>query len=344
MTPRLAAVAGLAVLLVVGIGCSARPGPRPAAKPDAAAVGDATPVPPGADARAAAEAHDPAPRKPPARPPTRGEREREWIEKRAAGRPVLCYLFGEGHDDLLPLPVGMVGELYEEVRSADRADPMALARFVKRIGDLGLAAEGRVSTAPEGLRIDDDGKLVSLAAGRALTSRIRAAGALTLEAILAPADTKQSGPARIIGVSWDGGERNFTLGQERDRWSFRLRTSRGDRNGSRHELKVKGLLAERAHLAVTYDGGALRLYVNGRLVETEEDVRCDFDDWDPSYPLVLGDEYRDRRDWEGVVRFVAFYDRALTAPQVAAAAADPPLGDAPARASEGRAPAKEEVF
>jgi hypothetical protein len=307
----------------------------PDTKPEATVAGDAS-------ARPVA----PAPPKASPRPPTPAERELAWIEKRAAGRPVLCYLFGEGHEEFLPLPVGIAGKLYEAVRTraAAGADPVALVRAAKPILGLGLVASGPVSSTVGGVRIDDGGKLVSSGAGRVLTERVRAEGAFTLEAIVTPADTKHSGPARIVGVSWDGQARNFTLGQERGKWSLRVRTSGGDPNGHLHESATDGLVPERAHVAVTFDGKAIRLYVDGRLAEKKEGVDGDLDAWDPSFPFILGNEYRDTRDWAGVIRFVAFYDRALTAAQVGAAANDLPPGDSRVRGTERVRSKTEEVF
>ncbi|MHC5055992.1 MAG: LamG domain-containing protein [Planctomycetota bacterium] len=330
---RRTARAGLSAFLVVAAGCSTRPDGRSDAKPEATAVEDA----------AAKRVATTAP-KAPARAATPAERELAWVEKRAAGRPVLCYLFGEGHEEFLPLPVGIAGKLYEAVRAEIGADSVALVRSAKPIIDLGFVASGPVASTVEGVRIDDGGRLVSSGAGRVLTERFRAEGAFTLEAIVTPADAEHSGPARIVGVSWDGQARNFTLGQERSRWGVRMRTSAEDRNGHLHEFHTEGLVPERVHVAVTFDGRAIRLYVDGRLAEKKEGVDGDLDAWDPSFPLILGNESRDTRDWAGVVRFVAFYDRALTTAQVAAAAADPPPGDASVGGTERVRRGTDEVF
>ena len=56
-------------------------------------------------------------------------------------------------------------------------------------------------------------------------------GEITVEAWLQPADTKQAGPARIVTLSENSTQRNFTLGQEGDRFDFRLRTTRTSTNG-----------------------------------------------------------------------------------------------------------------
>lgn len=262
------------------------------------------------------------------------DRERRWIVKRVPADPLVCYLLGEGHEDMLPLYGSLLrNERFSQDRVLGRhagwQDTLALAREVKRITALGLTPEDAVHSTQSGVRIGDGGKLYSLAAGRRLAVRIKRSGVFSVEAVLAPADTKHAGPARIVSLSRDGGVRNFTLGQEHDQWVVRLRTSENDDNGCSPELPMKGLSTSRTHVAVTYDGRAVRLYLNGELRETRKEVRGDLDRWDPSYPLVLGNEYAERRDWAGVIRFVAFYDRVLSAEEVRAAAKDLPPGDPP---------------
>jgi hypothetical protein len=46
--------------------------------------------------------------------------------------------------------------------------------------------------------------------------------------------------------------------------------------------------------------------------------------WDPSYPLLVGDELGGARAWHGTLRYVAFYDRALSPHDIAAVGAHAP--------------------
>jgi hypothetical protein len=50
---------------------------------------------------------------------------------------------------------------------------------------------------------------------------------ITIEAWVMPADDIQDGPARIVSLSADTGNRNFTLGQTTDYYDARLRTTAG---------------------------------------------------------------------------------------------------------------------
>jgi hypothetical protein len=54
---------------------------------------------------------------------------------------------------------------------------------------------------------------------------------VTVEAWAKPANTTQSGPARLVTLSADSGHRDLTLGQEGDAYQVRLRTTQTDDNG-----------------------------------------------------------------------------------------------------------------
>ena len=64
-----------------------------------------------------------------------------------------------------------------------------------------------------------------------LTSAIRASNAFTLEAWITPGAVDQAGPARIVTLSTDHGNRSFTLGQENHRYEMRFRTTATSANG-----------------------------------------------------------------------------------------------------------------
>lgn len=64
-----------------------------------------------------------------------------------------------------------------------------------------------------------------------LTTAVRASNALTVETWITPAAAVQTGPARIVTLSRDHGNRNFTLGQEERAYQMRLRTTATSANG-----------------------------------------------------------------------------------------------------------------
>jgi len=109
------------------------------------------------------------------------------------------------------------------VRDASRArggitlrisDPSA----VEWLKDGGLAVRAPVLIASDG------------PAG-ALTDAITRSQAITIEAWVKPADYEQAGPARIVTLSQDPVRRNFTLGQDKEGYEARLRTTSTSENG-----------------------------------------------------------------------------------------------------------------
>ena len=110
-----------------------------------------------------------------------------------------------------------------------------------------------------------------------IVNAVRKSGAITIEAWLKPANTIQSGPARIVTVSRDPGSRNFTLGQKAGAYEVRFRTTSTSPNGEPALSspggddampQICGLRSPDADLAVLYfaAGGQARIKT-GALVE-----------------------------------------------------------------------------
>jgi len=97
-----------------------------------------------------------------------------------------------------------------------------------------------------------------------MTQRIRETSQFTLSTTVATADTAQTGPARIISLSSDHNQRNFTLGQQGTHLVFRLRTPVTGENGVPPELVVPNIFADPNphHLVITYSGSVLQLYID----------------------------------------------------------------------------------
>ena len=151
-----------------------------------------------------------------------------------------------------------------------------------------------------------------------MVRRLKSKNALTIEAVIQTASTNQKGPARIVSLSRDPGARDFTLGQEGSRVSFRLRTTRTSGNGT-PQLDTGELATRRTHVACTFDGKVKRVYVDGRPQSQTQDVGGDFSGWE-DMSLQIANEATGDRTWRGTVFRVAIYDRALSAEEVAAAA------------------------
>lgn len=131
-----------------------------------------------------------------------------------------------------------------------------------------------------------------------------AADAFTLRLDARSAAPQQDGPARIVSVSWDVSRRNITLGQLGSGLALRLRHPGTDQQGQ-PQLIVPEVFATSSWRTIELDvGDRLRLEVDGELVHDETLAPEPLAGWDPSFPLLFGDERSGTRPWAGAVRDV----------------------------------------
>ena len=168
-----------------------------------------------------------------------------------------------------------------------------------------------------GIRLTGKSNLLSVGPANRLNVAIERSGEVTLEAWIRPANTQQSGPARIVTLSKDSTNRNMTLGQDGNKYDVRFRSAKTSFNGI-PSLSSPAKLAEPKlqHVVFTrHRNGDARIYVNGKQV-IEKKIGGGLYDWDPSYKLSIGDEVSGGRRWQGVVYLVALYNRGLTREEV----------------------------
>ena len=151
----------------------------------------------------------------------------------------------------------------------------------------------------------------------ALIEAVRTSGEITIEAWMEPKDTKQAGPARLVTLSKNSNERNFTLGQDGDKLDARLRTTKTSTNGIPSlAAPSKSLTTKLTHVVCTrQQDGTARIYQNGKQV-VQKKVAGNFSNWDKSLKLALVDEHSKGRPWLGTLHLVAIYDRALSSKEV----------------------------
>jgi hypothetical protein len=140
---------------------------------------------------------------------------------------------------------------------------------------------------------------------------------MTVEAWITPSRIGgNSGPARIVTLSSDGSNRNFTLAQEGTNYYVRLRTTSGGDGNGMPDIITPGSLATQdlTHLVFTRDvSGQYYIYVNGNKV-VSGNRGGDFSNWDAAYEFGLGAEFDEpltSRDWWGDLHLVAVYNQAL---------------------------------
>ena len=181
-----------------------------------------------------------------------------------------------------------------------------------------LMIEGMEWVPEGGLRNVSGKAQASLAASQKLFNSISTQ--FSVEAWVVPENLDQSGPARIVSYSIDTGRRNFTMGQNADRYSDRVATNENGANGSSPELRSDDntVVTELSHLVMTYDSaaGGRKIYINGQLA-AEENIPNDAINWENDNLFVIGNEVTNNRLWQGIFRMVAVHNSALSPVEVA---------------------------
>ena len=168
----------------------------------------------------------------------------------------------------------------------------------------------------DGASINEDGQM-DLISGAFLAENVNSdlltacqeSNQLTIECVVTTDNLNQSGPARIISFSKDVSHRNFTLGQDDNRYAMRIRTPQTGSNGLDGEFSFGKIEAGKpTHVIISYFLGYVACYVDGELVYSGHNIQGDFSNWE-LYSLIFGDEANRGRSWEGKLSHVAIYSR-----------------------------------
>lgn len=186
-----------------------------------------------------------------------------------------------------------------------------------REGDLDLKVSkmSGVKRSAGALEIHGPTLIRSVKPARKLTDIAKATQAMTIEAWIRPSNTSQEGPARIVTLSQDSSNRNFTLGQEKDIFDVRFRTSKTSKNGM-PSVMTKAVKTELTHVVYTREkSGKARLFLNGKQ-RVDQNIGGDLNSWDGKYHIALGDEMKGTRLWKGTYFLLAIFDRPLSAKEI----------------------------
>ncbi len=172
-----------------------------------------------------------------------------------------------------------------------------------------------------GLSFSSGKAQASTANSKKLHDLITSTNEFSIETWLTPNNVVQEGPARIISYSAGDNDRNFTLGQSQYNYDFMLQTATSNSNGepalsTPDDNEV--LQATLQHVVLTYSATEGRkIYVNGKLIDIIDDAISPLASWDDSFALILGREASNNHTWQGNVRLLAIYNRALSQQQIA---------------------------
>jgi hypothetical protein len=185
-----------------------------------------------------------------------------------------------------------------------------------------LSLSGNVSwVGGWGISIGAGGKAqASTSTSQKLAAMIQSSGEYSLEVWAAPANVAQTA-AYIVSYSGSNATRDATLGQDAMQYEGRARSSTTDTNGAPPLMTTTASGAAQAalqHLVLTYDPvNGQKIYVNGVWTGDADPAKGgSLANWDSTFALVLGNETTGQRQWQGVIKFVAIHNRALTPAQI----------------------------
>ncbi|MEJ0100981.1 MAG: LamG domain-containing protein [Pseudomonadota bacterium] len=217
----------------------------------------------------------------------------------------------------------------------NRIDQFAIAKYEFKTGtgdtvydtsgkgaELNLTISGAVDwVGGYGVNIKTGGKVQgTVTASAKLADDIKNTGEYSIEVWAAPANVTQE-DAYIVSYSGSATTRNVTLAQRAYQYEAMGRSTVTGPNGAPSLLTKdtdRDAQAALQHVVLTYDPiNGRKLYVNGNYTG-DVDARAGgtLAGWDNTFALVLGNETSNNRQWQGVLRFVAIHDHALTAAQV----------------------------
>jgi hypothetical protein len=234
----------------------------------------------------------------------------DGVEDRFAGIPVVC-------DTVPPIdpPVDLQPTLIVEYTFD------GVGNTIYDVSEYGFPLDLTIDTPSEAnlmdgaLVIHGSSKIDSGVPATKLINACKLTNEISVVMNVNPDFQDQTGPARILSLSLDSLNRDFTIGQDNVNADIRLRTTATDNNGTPSVSATAFQPVDFVSIVYTHsDDGVTRIYVNGVIVE-ETNVGGDFSNWE-DYILMLGNEQTGDRPWLGNILDLKIYDGALTEEEV----------------------------
>lgn len=145
-----------------------------------------------------------------------------------------------------------------------------------------------------GLSIDTSTLIATPGPATKIIDAMQSTEAFRLEAWVKPANTTQSGPARIVTLSQNTSYRNVTLGQgvtTGDQWDVRFRTTSTNNNGTPSLTTAAGTLTTAlTHVVYTRAAtGETKIYLDGVLT-AQGTAAGTVENWKNFFQLAFGNE------------------------------------------------------
>ena len=204
------------------------------------------------------------------------------------------YDFEEGEGDIIQNKVGVNTEL-----------------------DLKIFSPSSINWIQNGISLFNAADIATSTSATVINDSIIISNSFAFELWFSTSQLSQFGPARIITLSENIDERNFTIGQNSNDLVFRTRSTLTNPNGIPEFVIEEGILSnELFHLVVSRDKfGLQKIYLNGELKDSVNSGG-DLSNWNSSYKLAIGNEFQSNQPWLGSIFYLAIYQRNLTVEEI----------------------------
>jgi len=144
-----------------------------------------------------------------------------------------------------------------------------------------------------------------------LLAACKASNQFALETDITPTGALSADEKVIMAFAGDAAGGNFVLAQQGDTLVLRLKT---DGVGiSTRPVRICSLVRNQPnHVIVSYAGGKLACYVNGKRAIMPNPLRGGFSNW-TAQPLIFGDAWKGGQNWAGLMEDIGLFSREISA-------------------------------
>lgn len=177
--------------------------------------------------------------------------------------------------------------------------------------NLNINNTNAINWGPSGLEINSPAQIFSENLAEKIYNAVLANGHMTIEAWIKPANTTQTGPARIVTYSANSSSVNFSLAQNAAEYEGKFRTTNTSNSGQAVTTNSNIVANELQHVVFVFRSDAIGiLYVNGD-EQKRVDLGGDFSNWSNTFQLALGGELDGSASWLGTLNYLAIFERRL---------------------------------
>ena len=148
--------------------------------------------------------------------------------------------------------------------------------------------------------------------GAGICRAVEKSGEFSLLVVVSDVAAEQAAAARIVSMSSNRSERNFSLVQHGNRFGWRVRTRDSDANGEqkRSEFGRFSPSGKEQEILISCRGETATCFIDGKMVGRIK-LAGPLANWQARHHLLFGDEFTRDRNWSGKLQRVAIFDAAV---------------------------------